>query len=625
MLDERVPLMEDLFNTLNDMFTAIAQANSDEIVELTTNFIEGLMSLHDIFVDIIPKVKFPNKLTEINNNIPKLNERLLNLIQAGDIEKFDFTLNCELYPLFILWYKYFDFFIVNCIDEESMKEYTLKENEEILTLANEPKVFDTNEYKYDFSIVVLLYNNKEMTENCINSIHEYTKGCSYELITVNNGSDEETTNWINSLDHPCHTKKINLPINIGSSPGGNICMSLSYLFTEGKYLLFFSNDIIATDGYIKSLYECMESDPSIIINSPVVNELNNNQSIDVPYSKNNLQEMQEFAKGYNSYNPQKWFYRSRLFSAIACFRNYELAKLPLYASPYFCYDMFADDDASVVFRRAGYKQILCEDVFCHHYGSATIGDAQYEVMNVARKQFFDKYGYDAWSSFNTPLRVITSFDEQFDNLNILFIEPKVGDGLNHIMSVLKHKVIKDINVDIISNDERYKNDVINLCDNYFTFEEAVKSQIDKIYDYIVIDGFFEDTNLIMPYIQLIKRVAKKGATLIYSIKNQYYNYNIAKQITINDSEDYYTTYGSCYEEELINNPVSIFINQTLLETLLEKNNINVMNKTRFVGDYDVNLFNKIINFQIFAKKPTIKEKLDKAYKAKGYLYFCEIN
>ena len=46
------------------------------------------------------------------------------------------------------------------------------------------------------SIIILTYNHLEKTKKCIESIKTYTKNEVYEIIVVDNNSNDDTINWL---------------------------------------------------------------------------------------------------------------------------------------------------------------------------------------------------------------------------------------------------------------------------------------------------------------------------------------------------------------------------------------------------------------------------------------------
>ena len=55
--------------------------------------------------------------------------------------------------------------------------------------------------------------------------------------------------------------------------------------------------------------------------------------------------------------------------------------------------MFEDDDYTMVARKLGYKVIMAEDVFIHHYGTASfkkLENAKYRKIFDANKAYYEK-------------------------------------------------------------------------------------------------------------------------------------------------------------------------------------------------------------------------------------------
>lgn len=408
-----------------------------------------------------PQITLKNKLKEIGLNAPLTVKRILNLLDEGHAEQALVQFACSFAPLFRFWKRYAEFFLVHAASDETLKEWYAREREHIRQIRETPKRDEPREYRYGFSVVVLFYGNQRMTKECLEAIETHTKGRSYELITFDNGSDPETTAWCESLPHE---KKIYYPHNMGSSAAGNLIFTMAPSYMEGKYLLYVSNDVIVTPRYDEILWQCMESDSRIAMAVPVCNSASNLQAISVPYAKNDMKGMLTFAEGYNRRDPRKWEDRSRLFSILACMRPDVLNRMNLTIDPLFCYDMFADDDFNCVLRRMGYRQVLCRDVFVHHYGSATIGEGQFQVMDLGRAQFRQKHGVDAWASLGMDLcAALNSFSLSISGpVRILALNPMFGESVLALANRLRACGCGEITVDALTEDGRYLEDMEGL-------------------------------------------------------------------------------------------------------------------------------------------------------------------
>lgn len=602
----------DLFDTCNEMMDYIFAQNGKEIEAFLQDFVMAVNVLTQSVVQCLPNIIYPNKLKEISDNIPLLAQKLLVAYQNNNKDNFFMRLRCEFRPLFIFWHRTFCFFVIECKDAEGMRRYNEAEKEYCKELAKTPKKDIDREYKYDISVVVLLYGNKEITENCINSIKKYTTNCTYELITCDNGSDEITSDWVRSLPH---TKKIHYPINIGSSAAGNTLISYASEYIDGKYLAYISNDVVLTKDWDKILFECMESDASILMSTPVTNSLSNLQTVPVPYAKNDLVQMQKFADKYNFLNRRLWAERARLFPIAGLFRQEEIAKFDIYCSPYFCYDMFADDDISVKAKNSGYKQILCKDVFIHHYGSATIGDGQFDVMDKSRLQFFDKYGFDAWDGMGWDCivysQLISSYTQK--NASILVFEPKGGESSFALKNRLRELGCDDFVFDAIATDERFIDGMKPIFDSAELLASSNLVVDNKKYDFIMFEGYFEDSKYMQEYVKIAKEHLSDTGKFLIHMRNIFSFENIFGLLSCDDINKRY------YKEKAMQPSMGVMSLDTM-ETFLQYNqfnNLTVMPISK--GDGQGKPFLDLVSKTVQIPK---KELLSEVIDISSYVIIC---
>lgn len=90
------------------------------------------------------------------------------------------------------------------------------------------------------SIVIPVWNNLTLTQNCINSIRQFTE-TPYQLVIIDNGSNLEVTEWLirNLFDNDIIIRN---SVNIGFVIGCNQGIKLS----TGYYILLLNNDTIVT-------------------------------------------------------------------------------------------------------------------------------------------------------------------------------------------------------------------------------------------------------------------------------------------------------------------------------------------------------------------------------------------
>jgi len=525
-------------------------------------------ALSDAIQRISNEISLQNKLREIGLNACDSMDRLLESLEAGDLRRAEMKFACEFVPLFLFWERYSAVFLIHGRDEESIRQWREAEREDCRRICGEPKEDGDRDCPYDFTVVVLFYGHREMTKSCLDSIAAYTKGHSYELVTVDNGSDEKTAAWCESLPHP---KKIRYRYNMGSSVGGSLIFSMARLYAKGKYLLYVSNDVIVTPRYDDILYQCMESDPRIAMAAPVCNSASNLQAIPVPYAKNNLAEMQAFAEQYNHSDPKKWVDRARLFPILGCYRMQALSGMYLAYDPLFCYDMFTDDDQCCTLRRMGWRQVLCRDVFVHHFGSATIGDDQYRVMDAGRAQFYEKYGVDAWNSLGMEFY---GFVERLtfpaeDSCRILVINPLFGESALALYSRIRSCGCSDIMLDALTEDPRYLDDMV-LFQKHGRIEDARELLGNRQYDIAMIGTSLERCKDLSLALHVAASRLKGGGALL-TVHENLMNYRTLSALLM----------GGGLENDLFlrdpqENPVKGCLSQETLDKLAEGEKLSMV-------------------------------------------------
>lgn len=283
------------------------------------------------------------------------------------------------------------------------------------------------EYPYDVSIVLCAYNKLEYTKAAVESIFAHTDFSSgrVELITINNGSDDGTREYFESLPH---TKKINLKYNI-------LGFNAAQYIAEGRYYVGYSNDVIATPHWLDHLYTAIESDAYIAQVVPTCNEegVSNDQGIPVPYPNTfaGLERMHTFAAAHNHMNPALWEERPVLMPFLSIIRM-DVYRMGV-ADPIYTRGEFVDDDLSTTLRRSGWRQVLLKDTFMHHFGGVTLGEGRKNeagnALDAMRRVYYEKWGVDAWDSRGGffGAEIFERWHTVSANERVLVLEPRFGD------------------------------------------------------------------------------------------------------------------------------------------------------------------------------------------------------
>ncbi|RCX16884.1 GT2 family glycosyltransferase [Anaerobacterium chartisolvens] len=313
------------------------------------------------------------------------------------------------------------------------------------------------------SIVLIGFNNLEQhTKTCIECILKYTGDVDYELIMVDNGSSDETLEYFKQVPY-ARKRIIHITKNLGAFYGSRSGLELA----AGAYIVGIANDVYVTQNWLSNLLKCAISDKSIGMVGPVSNNVSNYQSIDLCF--NGIADMQEKAAQYNISCPAQWHERIRLISPIVLFKKTCLDMIGTYDYG-FLHD-FADDDITFRVRRAGYKAVLCRDVFVYHAGH-TSGQSfeQYrESLQKGRTVFNNKYyGIDAWNDVNNYELTMTALIDPVQSIeaactNVLGIDVLCGTPLLEVKNKLRSGDVCNVRLSAFTSDAKYWLDLNTIC------------------------------------------------------------------------------------------------------------------------------------------------------------------
>lgn len=116
--------------------------------------------------------------------------------------------------------------------------------------------------KIDLSIVIVNFNTKELTINCVKSVLKHTKKINYEIIVVDNGSKDGSIGGFKTIKSnrvfPIDNKK-----NLGFSAGNNAGIKKS----KGRYVLLLNSDTVVKDNVLGEMTAWMDKNVEVGIAS----------------------------------------------------------------------------------------------------------------------------------------------------------------------------------------------------------------------------------------------------------------------------------------------------------------------------------------------------------------------
>lgn len=104
----------------------------------------------------------------------------------------------------------------------------------------------------DVSIIIVNYNTKELTNNCISSVVKHTYNVKYEIIVVDNGSTDGSKDFFKSFTDITY---IYSEQNLGFGKANNLGVRQA----NGKYLFILNSDTLLLENSIRTLHDFFEN------------------------------------------------------------------------------------------------------------------------------------------------------------------------------------------------------------------------------------------------------------------------------------------------------------------------------------------------------------------------------
>lgn len=105
----------------------------------------------------------------------------------------------------------------------------------------------------DVSVIIVNYNTKQLLNECLGTVYKQTKGIRFEVIVVDNASNDGSERFITEHYPQVHW------INSGDNHGFGRANNLGAKFATGKYLFLLNSDTLLLNNAIKEFYDYAEA------------------------------------------------------------------------------------------------------------------------------------------------------------------------------------------------------------------------------------------------------------------------------------------------------------------------------------------------------------------------------
>jgi GT2 family glycosyltransferase len=237
------------------------------------------------------------------------------------------------------------------------------------------------------SIIIPVYNQHEMTFECIEAIRLCTTSIDYEIVLVDNGSEPPIkvpyTGFV-------EMKLIRNEENRGFPAAVNQGINKA----SGDIIVLLNNDVIVTPGWLVGLFNWL-NEFSIV--GPVTNYCAGLQKVSIPVYKN-TDELNKEAGFYRQENAGRIEEVNWIIGFCMVFKKSLCDEIGHFDESLWpcCGE---EIDFCLRARSAGYRVGIAHDVYVHHFGSQTFNamNLDYnEICNRNDKHLAEKWGKDFW-------------------------------------------------------------------------------------------------------------------------------------------------------------------------------------------------------------------------------------
>lgn len=252
-------------------------------------------------------------------------------------------------------------------------------------------------------VIVLAHNGLRYTKQCLESVVKHTE-TEHELIIVNNGSTDGTTDFLKGIGH----KQIHLSKNAGFAGGINAGLQYAFASPKVDMAVCLNNDLLVGPGWLRRLVKVAEGRGNIGMVGPVTNNCKGQQKVSGPrLGKLTYVELEEFAVEHAHRYENRWsnapvintdgihYPFLSMFAFLLTRTAWEFVG-PL--DEQFGHGNWEDDDYCVRLLKAGFRLVIVGDVFIYHHGQTCyhgelgyVGPKWTALIEENKRKFVEKW------------------------------------------------------------------------------------------------------------------------------------------------------------------------------------------------------------------------------------------
>lgn len=363
------------------------------------------------------------------------------------------------------------------------------------------------------SIVLVTYNQLEMTKLCVDSIRQYTPSGTYEIIVVDNASTDGTGQWLQKQ------QDIRYILNDSNRGFPAACNQGAAIASGDNDIFLLNNDTVIMKNSIYNLRMALYEGEQNGAAGACSNSAGKRQAIEEVFSE--PEGYEAYVEKNNCYNPLRHEKRLCLMGFAMMVRrdawNETGGMEEIYGLGH-----FEDDDICMNLLLHDYQLVYCPDSFIFHFGHASFkwmrkeNETEYNSLLQANREKFNEKWKIRWSYF-THIRteLIEAVDAgREDSFALLDVGCGAGATLLEIGNRFPNAQLYGIELD--GHAASVASHYLNVVQGNI---EEKKNPFGRKFDYIMLGDVLEHLHDTKGMLLYLKTLLNGGGHFIISLPN----------------------------------------------------------------------------------------------------------
>ncbi|WP_414526889.1 glycosyltransferase [Nodularia chucula] len=250
-------------------------------------------------------------------------------------------------------------------------------------------------HSLNVDVIICVHNALEDVKKCLESVVRYSS-MPYTIIIVNDGSQEETTQYLADF---AHSQNVTL-IRNETAKGYTFAANQGLQKSKGDYAILLNSDTIVTPNWLDRIVACGESDPKIGIVGPLSNTASWQSIPEITengdWAENKLPSGMTVSYMGKLVADYSW----RLYPRISFLNGFCLAikRQTIASIGYFDEDTFGagygeENDYCLRAQKAGLQLAIADDTYIYHSQSRSYShEKRKQLCDRADKALISKHG-----------------------------------------------------------------------------------------------------------------------------------------------------------------------------------------------------------------------------------------